>query len=195
MNKEKKQKKIKINKRKKYSYINAIDEHISQYFAVYNKIVENRECMSAELYDSMNKLLVEDYYSSIHNLETLAKSGMKVLKKKNKRENRRIFWYLVRRFFRFKKNEEIEKLIERNNKYCLELGYLFEDIISAKIREKVDNPFKESLENDSLDDEPDFVSETDKLFKGPSEQRALHGEIVDSELLAPEKHQELEFDN
>lgn len=180
MSKEEKKKKDKIkikpNKHRRYSFINAIDEHITKYLDVYHKIIDSKDSLTEDLFLSMNKLLVEDYYASINNLTYLAKQGMKVLKKKESYENRRIFWYLVRRFFRFKKNEEIEKLIQKKEQYGLELGYLFEDIISAKIREKIEKSEEDFSED--IEEEPNYVTKADELFEGPSEERALFPEVV-----------------
>lgn len=188
-------KKEKRNKSRTYSYINAIDELLDKYFTVYDKLTEHREgCISPEIYDKMNALLVEDYNASINNLERLSKQGAKILKKKYKYENKRIFWYRIRRFFRFKKNEEIEALIAARRNYSLEFGYLFEDIISSKIRHKIEDMEKPVLDLPE-DEEPDYVSTADKLFKGPEEHRALFGEVVNDSSLAYNSVQQIEYAN
>lgn len=196
MSKDKKNniKKEKHNKHRKYSYINAIDELLEKYFAVYTKLTDHLEgCISAEIYDKINALLVEDYNASINNLEYLSKKSMKYLKKKNKKENRQIFWYKFRRFFRFKKNEEIEKLIKKKEKFKLEFALLFEDIISSKIRSLVD--FEDIPKNNDDEEETEYVDNPNELFSGPSENRALYPEIVGNEELGyNEKLKEIDFE-
>lgn len=191
--KEKKTRKVKRNKHRRYSYINAIDELLEKYFVVYTKLTEHSEgCISAEIYDKMNDLLVEDYNASINNLEFLSKQSMKYLKKKDKKENSKIFWYKFRRFFRFKKNEEIEKLIKKKEKFKLEFALLFEDIISSKIRSLTE--LEEIPENNIDEEEMEYVDNPDELFSGPSENRALYPEIVENEELGyNEKHREIGF--
>lgn len=195
MSKEKKKliKKIKLKKRRNYSYINAIDEFLDKYFQVYEKLTSHTEgCLSAELYELMNTLLVEDYNASINNLERMSKQSMKYLKKKNSKENSRIFWYKFRRKFGFKVNNEIEELIKKKEQYKLEFAYLFEDIISSKIRNIVD--FKEE-DLPEMEEEPDYEESPDKLIKGPSEERSLYGEVVNEALLEQQKLEQLTYEN
>lgn len=191
--KEKKTRKVKHNKHRRYSYVNAIDELLEKYFLVYTKLTDHREgCISPEIYDKMNDLLVEDYNASINNLEFLSKQSMKYLKKKDKKENSKIFWYKFRRFFRFKKNEEIEKIIKKKEKFKLEFALLFEDIISSKIRSLTE--LEEIPENNIDEEEMEYVDNPDELFSGPSENRALYPEIVENEELGyNEKHREIGF--
>lgn len=195
MSKEKvvKVSKVKIKRTRRYSYINAIDSLLERYFEVYQKLSDHTEgCISGEIYDRMNKLLVEDYNNSISNLMFLSKKSMKYLKKRDSKERHKIFWYKFRRFFGGKKNEEIEELIKRRGMYEFERAKLFEDLISSRIRAKVE----EDEIGDSFDncaDEPDFVDNVKDLFEGPDENRSLHGEVVEPEELTLSEKKSLDY--
>lgn len=167
----------KRNKTRRYSYVNAISDLLNKYYEVYETLSAHREgCVSGELFDKINTLLVEDYNNSINNLEYLSKQSMKFLKKKESAENSKIFWYKFRRFFGCKKNDEIELLIQKKYKFKLELANLFENLISSNIRKMIELP--EEVTEDFLEEEPDYCEEPDKLFEGPSDNCALFGEVV-----------------
>lgn len=195
MNKDKvvKVSKVKIKKNRRYSYINAIDSLLDRYFEVYQKLSDHTEgCISSEIYDRMNKLLVEDYNNSISNLIFLSEKSIKYLKKRDSKERHKIFWYKFHRFFGGKKNEEIEELIERRETYELERAKLFEDLISSRIRAKVEeDDIGDS--SDNCADEPDFVDNVKDLFEGPDENRSLHGEVVDPEELTLSEKKSLDY--
>lgn len=177
----------KRNKRYRFSYINVIDVQLDKYFSIYEKLSQHREgCMTEEIFEKINNLLVEDYNNTINNLEHLAKKSLKYLKRKDKTERRKIFWYTFRRrLFFAKKNNEIEELISKREIYKFSMAKLFEDIISAKVREDVDQP--EFVDNEGFDDEPDFVDDPKKLFSGPDEKRSLFGEVVEPQQLEEPK--------
>ena len=184
---------IKNNKNQKYSYINAVSPILSLYGDIFNSVAQNREgCYSAEMYDRVNNLLVNDFNHSINNLEYLSKQSMKYLKRKDKSERKKIFWYRFRRFFHGKVNKEIEDLIAKRERYNLEMALMFEDVISSEVRSRVEEP---SIEPDDsiLDDEPDYAESPEDLIKGPDEHRALHGEIVEPDKLVTETKGALEY--
>lgn len=188
--------KVKLKKTRRYSYVNAIDGLLERYFAVYQKLSEHVEgCISGEMYDRMNELLVEDYHNSISNLAFLSKKSMKYLKKRDSKERGIIFWYKFRRFFGGKKNEDIEKLIIQKENFKFEMAKLFEDLVSSNIRTKVEDMFCSDSEDceKNIDEEPDFVDNVKDLFAGPDENRSLHGEIVGPEELSLLQKQSLDY--
>lgn len=178
----------KRNKTKRYSYINVISSLLDKYYTIYSTLSEHREeCVSAEFFNKINTLLVEDYNNSINNLEYLSKKGMKFLKKKTRNENKKIIKYRIKRFFHLcKVNEEIELLIKKREKYNLELGYLFEDLVSSNIRTLV-NSLDEVVEDEEVEDEPDYCTEGSQVITGPEEHRSLTGEVIDSQSLTYNK--------
>lgn len=170
---------VKNNKNQKYSYINAVSPILELYGDIFNNVSQNREgCYSAEMYDRVNTLLVNDFNHSINNLEYLSKQSMRYLKRKDKSEKKKIFWYKFSRFFHGKINEEIENLIVKREKYNLEMALMFEDVISSEVRSRVEVSSSES-DDSILDDEPDYAESSEDLMKGPDEHRILHGKIVE----------------
>lgn len=184
---------VKNSKNQKYSYINAVSPILSLYSEIFNSVSQNREgCYSTEMYDRVNTLLVNDFNHSINNLEYLSKQSMKYLKRKDKFERKKIFWYRFRRFFHGKINEEIENLIVKRERYNLEMALMFEDVISSEVRSRVEVSSIEP-EDSTLDDEPDYAESSEDLIKGPDEHRALHGEIVELDKLTSDTKGSLEY--
>lgn len=179
-------------KHRKYSYVNVLDIILNKYFDVYQNLTSHREGgISDEMYDKINGLLVEDYNNSINNLEDLSKKSMKYMNKKDKRERSKIFWYKFRRFFGAKKNQEIEELIQRREEYRSEMAKLFENLVSAGVRESIEVTSEITPQN--FEEEPTFVESPKDLFSGPDEKRSLHGEVIEQKELIDNQRESLPY--
>lgn len=187
----KKVKKNKRNKTKKYSIINVLDVLQERYFGLYDTLSQHTEgCLSGDMYGKMDAMMTDDYNNSINNLEFLSKKGMKYLKKKDCKERSKIFWYKFRRFFGCKINDEIEQLILKREKFNYEMAKLFEDPISSSIRKQIEEP---ELIEEPIDEEPDYVTDSEDLIAGQKAERIIQPEIVEQEQLEAQKQNSIEY--
>lgn len=189
-------KRVKKNKRnnvKRYSVINVLGVLQERYFGLYDTLSQHTEgCLSGDMYGKMDAMMTDDYNNSINNLEFLSKKGMKYLKKKDRKEHNKIFWYKFRRFFGCKINDEIEQLILRREKFNYEMAKLFEDPISSSIRKQIEEPAL--IEEPLIDDEePDYVTDSEDLMAGQKAERIVQPEIVDQKQLETTKQNSIEF--